>query len=215
VKSARFVLSCHSVGTSLPEIALSAWMSASSFAGSPRCTFTLTRNVTAPAVVLFRSSSTASSKMSASGAPTNVAFPPSPTHLYTALCSTWLSHKYSMGFVTGVPSNAKTKAASSGWFELNPSSSRPTFLCCLFLSFRRFTYPAPILPPFWVRSITRRDCTSEAVSSRSADLCAHSAFPLDTCQSYLTFVLSARRPRCCQQRLNLFCLDSEIFLNPA
>jgi len=42
------------VGTSLPEIALSAWMSASSFAGSPRCAFTLTRNIAAPAVVLFR-----------------------------------------------------------------------------------------------------------------------------------------------------------------
>jgi len=68
----KTVLSCHSVGTSLPEIALSAWMSASSFAGSPRCAFTLTRNVAVPAVVLFRSSSIASSKMSASGAPTNV-----------------------------------------------------------------------------------------------------------------------------------------------
>ena len=53
MKTARFVLSCHSVGTSLPEIALSARMSASSFAGSPRCAFTVTRNVAAPAVVLF------------------------------------------------------------------------------------------------------------------------------------------------------------------
>ena len=72
MKTARFVLSCHSVGTSLPEIA--AWMSASSFAGTPRCAFTLTRNVAAPAVVLFRSSSLASSKMSVPGALTNVAF---------------------------------------------------------------------------------------------------------------------------------------------
>jgi len=40
-------------------------------------------------------------------------------------------------------------------------------------------------------------------------------FPLDTCHSYLTFVLSTRRPRCCQQRPNLFCHDSEIFVNPA
>jgi len=37
----------------LPEIALFAWMLASSFAGSPRCAFILTRNVAAPAVVLF------------------------------------------------------------------------------------------------------------------------------------------------------------------
>jgi len=129
---------------------MSAWMSASSFAGSPRCAFTLTRNVATPAVVLFRSSSIASRKMSASGAPTNVAFPPSPTHLFTAFSSAWMSHKYSMGFVTGVPRNAKTKAASSGRFELDPSSSHPTFLCYLFLCFRRFTYPAPISPPFWL-----------------------------------------------------------------
>jgi len=93
VKTARFVLSCHSVGTSWPEIALSAWMSASSFAGSPQCAFTLTRNVAAPAVVLFQSSSITSSKMSASGAPTNIAFPPSPTHLFTAFSRAWLSHK--------------------------------------------------------------------------------------------------------------------------
>jgi len=93
VKTARFVLLCHSVGTSLPEIALSAGMSASSRASSLRCAFTLTRNVTAPAVVLFQSSSIASNKMSASGAPTNVAFPPSPTHLFTAFSSAWLSHK--------------------------------------------------------------------------------------------------------------------------
>jgi len=141
-------MSCCSMGTSLPEIALLAWMSASSFAGSPRCAFTLTRNVAAPAVVLFQSSSIASSKRSASGAPTNVAFPPSPTHLFTAFSSAGLSHKYSMGFVTGVPRNAKTKAASSGRFELDPSSSRPTFLCCLFLYFHRLTYPAPIFPHF-------------------------------------------------------------------
>ena len=93
MKTARFVLLCHSVGTSLPEIALSAGMSASSRASSLRCAFTLTRNVTAPAVVLFQSSSIASNKMSASGAPTNVAFPPSPTHLFTAFSSAWLSHK--------------------------------------------------------------------------------------------------------------------------
>ena len=93
MKTARFVLSCHSVGTSLTEIALSAWMSASSFAGSPRCAFTLTRNVAAHAAVLFRNFSITSSKMSVSGAPINVAFPPSPVHLFTAFSRAWLSHK--------------------------------------------------------------------------------------------------------------------------
>jgi len=43
--------------------------------------------------VLFRSSLMTSRKMSASSAPTNVAFPPLPTHLFTAVCSAWLSHK--------------------------------------------------------------------------------------------------------------------------
>ena len=160
MKTARFVLSCHSVETSLLEeadiqadkvIALSAWMSASSFAGSPRCAFTVTRNVAAPAVVLFRSSLIASSKimMSASGAPTHVAFPPLPTHLFTAFSSAWLSHKYSMGFVTGVPRNAKTQRPlvpdGSSWIlplRLPPSSAAYSFEGC--------TYPAAISPPFWL-----------------------------------------------------------------
>ena len=105
------------------------------------------------ALVVFPSRSSsfaASSKISASGAPTNVAFPPSPTHLFTALSSAWLSHKYSMGFVTGVLRNAKTKTASSRRFELDLSSLCPTYLCCLFLCFSRFTYPAPIFPPVWL-----------------------------------------------------------------
>ena len=52
---------------------------------------TLTRNVAAPAaaVVLFRSPSIASNKISASGAPTDVAFPP----FRTDFSSAWLSHK--------------------------------------------------------------------------------------------------------------------------
>jgi len=107
----------------LPEIALSAWVSVSSFAGSPQCAVTLTRNIVAPAFILFQSSLIASSKISASGTPTNVAFLPSPTRLFTAFSRALLSHKYSMGFVTGVPCNAKTKAASSGQFKLDSSSS--------------------------------------------------------------------------------------------
>jgi len=55
------------MGTSLLtmfEIALSARMSAFSFAGSLRCTLTLIRNVAAPAVVHSRRSSIASCKRS-------------------------------------------------------------------------------------------------------------------------------------------------------
>jgi len=45
----------------------------------------------------------------------------------------------SLARVTKVPRNAKTKADNFGQFELNHSSLRPTFLCCLFLFPRRFT----------------------------------------------------------------------------
>ena len=116
MKTAR--LSCHSMGTSLPEIALSAWMLASSFAVFFGCAFTLTKNVDAPAVIFFRSSLIASNKMSACGAPTDVTFPPSPTHLFIALSSAWLSHKYSMVVVSRGLRNAKMKAARSGRWML-------------------------------------------------------------------------------------------------
>ena len=66
-------------------------MLASLFATSPPCAFTLTRNIAAPAIVLFRSSSIASRKMSASGVPTNVTSPPSPTHHFIAFSSAWMS----------------------------------------------------------------------------------------------------------------------------
>ena len=89
--TAEFVLSRHSLGTSLLEIALSAWMSDSSFVSFPRCAFTLTRSVAAPTVVHFRSSLIVSRKMSVSSAPTNVAFPPSPTHIFTAFSRASLS----------------------------------------------------------------------------------------------------------------------------
>ena len=131
MKTARFVLSCHSVGTSLPEIAFSAWMSASSFAGSPRCAFNLTRNVAAPAVVLFQSSLIASSKMSAYSALTNVAFPPSPPHLFTAFSRAWLSHKYSMVLVTGVPRQRPLVPDVSSWILplcVPPSSAAFSFV---------------------------------------------------------------------------------------
>jgi len=55
-----------------------------------------------------------------------------------------------MVVVTGVQRNAKTKAASAGWFELDPSSSHPSFLCCLFLSPSHIHISAHISPPFQV-----------------------------------------------------------------
>ena len=70
----------------------------------------------------------------------------------------------------------------------------------------RFAYPAPISPPFCINTSPTVDCafhsvyfpnfplclfSFEDVTSYSADLCAHPIFPLNTCQSYLTFFLSA------------------------
>ena len=65
---------------------------------SPRCAFTLTKKVAVPAAILFRSILMAAARISASGAPTNVAFPPSPIHLVTAFSndSQFVSHGFDL-----------------------------------------------------------------------------------------------------------------------
>ena len=116
------------------------------------------------ALVVFPSRSSsfaASSKISASGAPTNVAFPPSPTHLFTALSSAWLSHKYSMGFVTGV----KTKTASSETVRAGSFLFASHLPLLPFPLFQQVHIPCSHFPPFLVRSITRCDCASGTVTS--------------------------------------------------
>jgi len=70
-------------------------MSAPLFAGSPRCAFTLTKKVDVPVAILFCSIAIAAARISASGACTNISFPPSPIHSLTAFNNYWLSHKYS------------------------------------------------------------------------------------------------------------------------
>jgi len=97
MKTARLVRWHHSLPTFGSEIALSARISAPSFAVSPRCAFTLTKKVAVPAAILFRGISMAAAKISVSGAPTNVSFPPSTIHLLAAFSNNWLSHKYSNG----------------------------------------------------------------------------------------------------------------------
>jgi len=76
VKTAWFFCWHHSLPTFWSEIALSARMSAPSFTGPPWCAFTLTKKVAVPAAILFHSISMADARISASGAHTNVAFPP-------------------------------------------------------------------------------------------------------------------------------------------
>ena len=113
-------------------------MTAASFASYSWRAFTLTQKVTVPAAILFRSISMAASRISASGAPTNVAFPPSPIHLLTAFKNDWLSHKYSNSNSISVSRSTRKNAANSGWFELESSPLVP--LCtavfsCFFSSY--------------------------------------------------------------------------------
>jgi len=140
--TARFVRWHHPLPTFGSEIASSARMSAPSlaFAGSPRCAFTLTKKVAVPVAILSRSISMAAAKISASGAPANVAFPPSLIHLLTAFNNDWLSHKYSNGSSISVSRSARKNAANSGRFELEPSSSRPALHCCFFFFLLKLLY---------------------------------------------------------------------------
>jgi len=62
---------------------------------------TLTRNVAAPAVALFRSPSIALRKMFASGSPINVAFPPLPSDLFTAFSNACCRTNKAWGFSQG------------------------------------------------------------------------------------------------------------------
>jgi len=97
----------HSLPTFGSEIALFARMPAPLFAGSPRCAFTLAKKVAVTAAILFRGILMAAARISASSAPTNVAFPPSPIHLLTSFNNDWLSHKYSNGSSISVSRSAR------------------------------------------------------------------------------------------------------------
>ena len=126
-------------------------MSAPSLAGSPRCTFTQTKKVAVSAAILFRYISMAAARISASGAPTNVAFPPSPIHQLTAFTNGCLSHKYSNGSSISVSRSASQNAANSGQFELESFSSRPTLHCCFSFFFSSYY----ILLPFCLCCLNR------------------------------------------------------------
>jgi len=117
---------------------------APSFASSPRTAFTLTKKIAVPAAILFRSISMAAARISASGAPTNVAFPPSPIHLLTALIDVANNARTDCHANTAMAPlsachEAPENAANSGRFELEPSSSRPTLhYSFLFFSFSSY-----------------------------------------------------------------------------
>ena len=67
VKTVRFVCWHHSLPTFGSEMALSARMSTPSFAGSPRCAFTLTKKVAVPAAILLRQSSSGENRAARQG----------------------------------------------------------------------------------------------------------------------------------------------------
>jgi len=92
----------------------------------------------------------ASRKMSASGAPTNVALPPSLIHFFHSLQQCMAVTTVKHGLWLWVLRDAKTSATSSRQFELDHFSSHPIYICFLTVFLPRFTYPAPISPPFWL-----------------------------------------------------------------
>jgi len=94
VKTAQFLLSCHSMGRCLLEITLSARMSP--WLLGLQVLFdalSFRPHVATPAVVLFCSSSIVSNSIFMSGVHTNVAFPPSLIFLFTGFSSALLSHQ--------------------------------------------------------------------------------------------------------------------------
>jgi len=87
----RVVHCRHSGGKCL---ALSAWVSARSFRGSPRCALTLTMNVRAPRITLSLTHSMIVFMMSAFASPLSVVRGPIPTHLDTVSRVVSLSRKW-------------------------------------------------------------------------------------------------------------------------
>ena len=132
----------HSGGKCLD---LSAWVSARSFRGSPRCALTLTMNGRAPRITLSLTHSMIVFMMSAFASPASVVRGPLPIHLNTLSRVVSLSHKYSRSTSGGVACSVLATAANSG-SELAPSSSRPTRTTRHLFCRWRQTLPAPISP---------------------------------------------------------------------
>jgi len=150
----------------------------------------LTKRFSVPAAIVFRRISKAAAKISASGAPTNVVFPPSPIHQLTAFDNDWLSHKYSNGSFFSVSWSASKNAANSIRFELEPSSSRPTLHCY-------FIFPSQLIVScshftFWIWTITCRYLALKPIASEHAYFCAHPIIVFSQFNSHLKFVFSSR-----------------------
>ena len=187
-------------------------MSAPSFTGSPQCAFTLTKRVSVPAAIFSRSISKAAAKISVSGAPTNVVFPPSPIHQLTAFNNDWLSHKYSNGSFISVSQSASKNAANSIRFELEPSSSRPTLHCLIFAPSQLVVSCSHFA--FWIWTITCRYLALKTIASEHAYFCDHPIIVFSHFQSHLKFVFSSRYSGCFVQSCFSLVCHSAILMNP-
>jgi hypothetical protein len=105
----RVVHCRHSGGNCL---ALSAWVSARSFRGSPRGALTLTMNVCAPRIILSLTHSMIVFMMSAFASPASVVRGPLPIYLDTLSRVVSLSHRYSRSTSGGVAWSVRATAAN-------------------------------------------------------------------------------------------------------
>ena len=173
-----------------------------------QCAFTFTKKVTVPAAILFCGMSMVAARIFASGAPANVAFPPSPIHLLTAFNNDWLSHKYRNGSSISVSQSASKHAANLGRFELKPSSSRlctgafsffpPVIISCSHFCLNRH------LPFFALKP----------VASEHAYLCAHLVIAFFPFLSHLTFDFSSWYSGRFLQSCFSFVCHMAILVNP-
>ena len=160
-------------------------MSALSFTGTPRCAFTLIKNVAVPAAILFRSISMAAARISASGDPINIAFPLSPIHLVTAFNNDWLSHKYRNRSSISVSKRQKKQY-----------QFRPIWAGALFLTFHfallLFLFSSQVLISCsFVWTVTGHYLALKPIASMHAYLCAHPVIVFSPFQSHLTLVFSS------------------------
>jgi len=115
----------------------------------------------------------------------------------------------------GSAGNTKIKPASSGQFELNPSSSRHTFFCCLFFlilaeihALLKFSLVQVLVISFSLGSL------QHLVFRCLEWQCTHPIFRFNTRKSFFKSVLSAQRSCVCQRPLIFVCCDCEVFVNP-
>ena len=111
-------------------------------------------------------------------------------HLQICCAFLWPSLAIWICACISVSRSARKNAANSGWFELEPSSPRPTLHCCFFFFRLKLSYHAPIWP-FFVWTVTGRYLALKPIAFKHAYLCAHPLIVFSPFQSHLTLVFSS------------------------